>query len=210
MFDIFDFIHDQSHELFSESVLHVSDLEQMQVDEINGDPMNEELFVHQQQGQNSCAVVAQMSVLESITGQRYSEQQLVELAEDHGWFDPAGGTMPADVGKILEYYHVPVQQQYDCTLEDLRSALDSGEKVIVGLDANEIWEPRHDSYGNPVEQLDGGHAVVVTGVVEDASGNVYVAMNDSGVGEARLVPYEDFENAWSDFGHFAVITSTAG
>lgn len=158
---------------------------------------------------NSCALVAQEGVLESLLGHDIPRTELEQMAYNNGWYDPKSGTSIECVGNILEAYGVPVERGYDRSLIDIYNALDNGEKVIVALDANEIWEPARDYYGRPVEYSDAGHAVWVTGMDMDREGNLSVIINDSGTidGMRKTVSLEDFENARDDFGNFTVITN---
>jgi hypothetical protein len=77
----------------------------------------------------------------------------------------------------------------------------------VGLDANEIWDPIYDYFGNPLEQEDGGHAVWVTGIDYGWDGSISIILNDSGTpnGMASVIAYADFMNAWQDYGNFVSI-----
>lgn len=172
-----------------------------------GNPFEDANCWQQQNGQNSCAVVAQMGVLESITGVDLSENEVCEFAEANGWFDPQTGTNSAAVGNILNAVGVTTDSYYNADLNDITEALAKGDKVIVGLDANEIWQPVRDSNGNPIEQGDGGHAVWVTGIDQLPDGSVKLILNDSGIpdGQMKVVDAEDFINAWDDFGNQIVI-----
>lgn len=97
---------------------------------------------------NSCAIVAQEGVLESLLGYDIPKTELEQMAYNNGWYDPKSGTPIECVGNILEAYGVPVEQGHDKSLIDIYNALDNGEKVIVGLDPYEIWEPAtHLSHG---------------------------------------------------------------
>ena len=113
------------------------------------------------------------------------------------------------MGNLLEANGIPVERKHGCSVVEMFDALNSGEKVIVGLDANEIWEPQVDEFGNPVEQPDQGHAVWVTGIQMDDNGQLDVVLNDSGVsdGAGKTVPMKHFLNAWDDYGNFATITN---
>lgn len=160
-----------------------------------------------QEGANSCAVVAQMGIYESITGVELSEDFVCEFAEANGLFDPNAGTFPSDLGKILNHFGVTTESQYDATLNDIAEALERGDKVIVGLDAQEIWQPIRDSDGNPIEQSDAGHAVWVTGIDQLPDGSVKIILNDSGTyeGQMKVVDAVDFMNAWNDFANQLVV-----
>jgi hypothetical protein len=173
-----------------------------------GNPIQDAQFWQQQNGANSCAVVAQMSVYESITGVDLSEAEVCKMAEENGWYDPETGTQSNAVGKILNALGVPTDQRYDANLEDIANALEQGDKVIVGLDANEIWTPLRDPATNaPIEQPNAGHAVWVTGVDQQADGSVKIILNDSGTpdGQMKVVDAEDFLNAWTDYGNQLVV-----
>lgn len=156
----------------------------------------------------SCAVVAQRGILESLTGVDLLEAEVCQIAEGNGWFDPETGTHPEAVGNLLNQFGIPTQQSYDATLEDIADALEQGNKVIVGLDANEVWTPLRDSVTHaPIEQTDAGHAVWVTGIDAQPDGSVKIILNDSGIpdGQMKAVDAEDFLNAWSDHGNFTVV-----
>ncbi|MGK7893675.1 MAG: hypothetical protein AB4372_08635 [Xenococcus sp. (in: cyanobacteria)] len=182
---------------------------QWNIDEFDGwgSPEEHAQFWQKQQGENSCAVVAQTNIYESITGNRISEEQACEIAQENGWFDPETGTHPNDVGKLLNELGIPTEQRYDAELDDIADALEKGDRVIVGLDANEIWYPLRDNFGNPIEQTNAGHAVWVTGVDTQPDGSVKIILNDSGHpnGKMAVIDAVDFVNAWQDFGNFLVV-----
>ncbi len=161
-----------------------------------------------QEGANSCAVASQRGVLEAVTGMCLPEEELARIAESRGWYDPVSGTDPSAVGNLLEAFGVPADRKYETTFTELYDALARGEKVIVGLDANEIWTPQVGPDGHPMEQPDAGHAVWVTGIQMREDGGLNVVMNDSGRpdGGSVEVPVEDFRNAWADYGNFSVTT----
>lgn len=173
-----------------------------------GAPEQDAAYWHHQEGQNSCAVAGQCGILESITGQSIDESQMAEIAETNGWYDPARGTYPSDAGKLLEFHGIPCDSGHHRDLMDIVDALDRGEKVMVGLDANEIWTPQYDPSGVPLDQPDAGHAVWVTGYRVSDDGTFQFITNDTGIadGAARPVDLDDFINAWDDYDNFATIT----
>lgn len=173
-----------------------------------GDPEQDLPFINMQEGMNSCGIASQKGVIEAVTGQEIPEIELSYYAYKQGWYDPANGTRVEDIGNLLGVYGIPVDRGYDRSVEDLYTALQGGEKVIVCLDSAEIWSPGRDGSGNPLELADQGHAVWVTGMHQDEDGSWYVIMNDSGLpdGAGNTVLLEDFMNAWDDFGNYAVVT----
>ena len=177
-----------------------------------GAPLDDASHWRHQAGANSCAVVAQASIYEAITGNQISEAQACQMAESQGWFDPEIGTRPDQMGAFLHGLGVETYSQYNGTLEDIARALDQGNKVMVGLDPHEIWTPlRHPLTDQPLEQPDGGHAVWVTGLTQGPDGSVQVLVNDSGIPDGRMcsIDAKDFLNAWDDFGNHLVVAEAS-
>jgi hypothetical protein len=172
-----------------------------------GDPLTDSAYWRYQSGNASCAVVAQISVYESLTGGRISETSASNYAQSQGWFNPQTGTPLSYAGSILNVLGIATYGGYNKTLNYLASALAKGDKPIVGLDANEIWYPQRDRYGNPVEQRDAGHAVWVTGIDVKLNGGIDIILNDSGTpnGKSEVVSYANFNNAWQDLNYFVTI-----
>ena len=49
------------------------------------------------------------------------------------------GTSMCDVGKVLDIAGVGMHQVIGCNMFDLTNELAQGHRVIVGVDANELW-----------------------------------------------------------------------
>lgn len=177
-----------------------------------GEPLDDASHWRLQAGANSCAVVAQASIYEAITGNLMSEAQACQIAEQQGWFDPEIGTRPDQLGAFLNGLGIETHSQYDGTLEDIAQALAQGQKVLVGLDPNEVWNPlRNPLTDQPLEQPDGGHAVWVTGLTTMPDGSVQVMVNDSGISHGRMcsIDAKDFLNAWDDFGNHLIVAEAS-
>ncbi len=168
---------------------------------IIGDPGDAMESWHVQSG-NTCAVVSQEFALESIFDREFDEDELRELAEDNGWYN--NGTSMEDVGKIMEYYGVNVEQSIGNSLDDLKESLAEGNQVIVGVDADELWSGQNEEMFGP--GMDADHAIQVIGFDESDMANPMVIINDSGVanGQGVMVPAEEFLDAWEDSGCFMV------
>ncbi|MBR8837525.1 MAG: hypothetical protein DSM106950_26835 [Stigonema ocellatum SAG 48.90 = DSM 106950] len=176
-----------------------------------GHPAEDAQFWHEQASNTSCAVVSQLSILESITHTHLSEDAVCKIAQDNHWYDPDSGTKPDDIGKILNAFGVPTDHKHDATLQDLADALNKGDKVIVGVNANDIWHPVKDPVtGEPLPQEIAGHAVWVTGIEQEPSGSVKIILNDSGTpnGCMETVDATDFLNAWRDCGQDMIVAHT--
>jgi len=177
-----------------------------------GNPLNDSENWNLQTSPNSCAVMAQINIYESLTGYQLPEEIVCRIAEDIGWYDEQTGTPVIYTGNILQALGIPVEKSFDCSLGDIAGALSNGDKVMVCLDASEIWNPyRELTTGLPLEQNDSGHAVWVTGLDIESNGSVKVILNDSGLGEGKMMAVDgaDFLNAWEDSGCFMAVAKTA-
>lgn len=173
----------------------------------SGDPCGLAPFHRAQAADDTCAVVAQVSVLESVTGEYVSESDAVARAEDLGLYAPGEGTTASQIGKLLESYGVDVERREQCDLVGLAEALERGDRVIVAVNADEISRPMRDQNGDVVPQYQsGGHAVWVTGLdVQD--GKLTVILNDPGTpeGAMKAVSIDDFTHAWAMYDNLAII-----
>ena len=190
-------------------------LEPAQATGVIGTPVADMQYWHYQTFDNTCAVVAQESVLESLTGQHFSEVSLRNEATAHGWYTLSGGTPPADVGNLLEAHGIPVQQETGASLTDIENQLAAGHKVIAGVNGEDIWNNVHPDGGAfPLGSYPGipgqvaDHAVEVIGVDTSNPAGPMVILNDSGTpdGRGEEVPADVFEEAWSASGDFMVHT----
>lgn len=188
-------------------------------DEIYGNPEEDMDNWHMQTHEDTCAVVSQEFILDELTGHDFTENELMHLAEENGWYTPGGGTSFENVGKILEAYGINVERTYDNSLEDIAAKLESGEKIIVGIDSNEIWsdgpgelldELLSDVLGIPDQGAD--HAVEVIGIDNSDPNHPVVILNDPGHpdGMGMRVPADEFVEAWEDSGTYMVSTVGAG
>lgn len=173
---------------------------------IYGEPENGIKFWHQQELPDTCAIVCQEFILEDITGDDFSEEALVKESIDKGYYYPGCGTLPYDVGKLLEDHDISVQRSEGNSIEDIKEKLDNNQKIIVGVDANEIWANGLDQQLIDLFYMpEANHAVQVIGYNED---NSSVILNDPGHpdGKGLQVPLEDFQCAWDDSNSFMVST----
>lgn len=173
---------------------------------------------HQQHHDDTCAIVSQEFILESLTGHNFSENELMQEAYHNGWYIPGGGTPLAHVGDLIEAHGIAIDRGQGYTIHDLESKLEHGEKVIVGVNGNDIWNPHTPSFFEtllsdipfmPGQHAD--HAVQVVSFDRSNPDNPIVVLNDSGTpdGAGERVSLAVFERAWSTSDHFMVNTHTA-
>lgn len=175
---------------------------------------------------DTCAVRSQQIILRDF-GVDVSQEQLMQFAEENGWYQKGGGTPMAFVGYILQGCGVNVHQQEDCNVYDLVNELAQGHRVIVGVDSGELWADK-DS-GTPwyerltdkasewfEDQFHGengaDHALIVAGVEVDQNNpeNTKVILTDPGTGDLRIeYSLDEFMDAWKDSNCFMVATNDA-
>ena len=173
---------------------------------------------HLQHHDDTCAIVSQEFILESLTGHNFSEGELMQEAYEHGWYTPGAGTPMDHVGDLLEAHGIATDKGCGHTLNDLESQLDAGHKVIVGVNAEDIWYPHSTSLFEtllsdfgfmPGQAAD--HAVQVVSIDKTDPAHPVVVLNDSGTpnGAGERVPIETFQQAWAASDHFMVNTQVA-
>jgi hypothetical protein len=178
-----------------------------------GDPLDDMSFWHLQDGNDTCAIASQQFVIEQLTGQQVTEEQLVAQSEQYGWYTPGAGTPPDDCGNLLQLYGLNVEHHNGATIDDIASQLAQGHGVIVGVDAEKIWGlPETDAAttllsSTPTIPGQGAdHAVEVIGIDRHDPNNPMVVLNDSGTpnGAGELIPLATFLSAWADGGNVMV------
>ncbi|MFB2917245.1 hypothetical protein [Aerosakkonema funiforme] len=176
---------------------------------IVGDPAHEMQYWHHQIHSEDCAIATQEFVLESLTGQHFSENKLCLEAMNQGWYIPGIGT-PADyVGDLIAKHGFPVAHEYGCTIEHLAEKLDNHEKVIVGVNESVLLisnQSLNNYLGIPSQRAN--HAVQVIGIDNSHPDRPMVILNDPGVadGKGMMVSLKQFEKAWAASDHMMVST----
>lgn len=147
---------------------------------------------------NRCAIYSQKFVIEEYTGQEVDIEELVDVAEDNGWFTESGGTPIVYMDKLLDHYGVPNETSSGNDINDIIEGLDEGHKIIVAVDADEYWFGENDNLYTPGDGVN--HAVEVIGFDNSDPENPVVILNDSGNpdGCGCEVPLETFVDAWED------------
>ena len=193
-----------------------------------GDPTAAAKF-WRHQNYDDCAIMSSADVVGQITGKLPSERSIIKIAQTTPsvvhpgsiYVKPADkndpnsgmGTNPDDLPTLLAHYGIHATNtdadSADKTgvatgMEALEQNLGSGHAVIVGLNAEMIWNQPIDNRGND-GQPRADHAVVVTGV---DTGNGVVHLNDSGNenGRDEQIPVAVFVKAWATSHNFMTVT----
>lgn len=176
---------------------------------------------------NTCAIRSQQIVLRDY-GIMISQDELIEYAKENhcfndGTIEGGGGTKKHDVGMLLEACGIKTTLKEGCNIFDIVSELRSGHRVIVGVDAGELWVKKENSLFSRLLQESinrfndifgsqgGNHALIVAGVdvnPKDPS-DLHVTLIDSGTGDVCIsYKFQDFLAAWEDSNCFMISTNT--
>lgn len=176
----------------------------------------------------SCAIRSQEIILRDY-GIAIPQEELIEFAVQQGWYsnDPEYGGTPRDaVGNLLEACDIPTMRTENATIYDIIAELRFGHRVIVSVDAEELWVKQEPTlykrlfgeFKNKVQDamdtLNGvqgaNHALIVAGVTvnpKDPS-DMHVTLIDSGSGDVCIeYSLKDFQNALEDSNSYMVSTT---
>jgi hypothetical protein len=145
-----------------------------------------------------CALYSQMFVIEEFTDHEVDMEAFADYAESKGWFDERYGTPLNHMNKMLNYYGVENELSYNNDMDDIQECLEQGGRIIVALDADEMWYAENDDIYVPGDGVN--HAVEVIGLDLSDPDNPVVILNDSGTpnGQGVEIPLEVFMDAWED------------
>ena len=181
----------------------------------SGENISDPIFIRQPDD-HSCALRSQQIVLRDF-GIDIPFKDLEKIALDNRVYSNEG-TYTYDIGKVLEIAGVGMHQVAGCSMYDLTSELAQGHRVIVSVDAKELWYNDNftdklknwfdDTFGNQ----GGNHALIVAGVEVNPYNlnDVKVVLTDPGAGHLRVeYPLDQFMNAWKDSNCFMAATDNA-
>ena len=163
---------------------------------ISGDPATSIEHWEYQGDTGRCALYSQKFIVEEFTGQDIDIEEFVEVAEENGWFD--GTTTFLNTNKMLDYYGIDNEMSFHNDINDIEQCLEAGGRIIVAIDADEIWYGQGDDLFSPTSAAN--HAVEVVGIDRTDPDKPMVILNDSGTpnGKGEMVPLDDFIDAWQD------------
>lgn len=173
-----------------------------QPDPVIGTPEEDVTVWDGKQHYENCQAKAEEFIIEQFTGQEVDEDALVAEAIASGLAAPNGGIQPEYSGELLKAYDIPVNHYQNATTYDLANELAQGHKVIIGVDAHELWgevPPTLQDINPYTGKGDDNHAVVVSGIDTTDPNNPQVIISDPGKGDpdARY-PLDRFLAAWQD------------
>jgi hypothetical protein len=157
------------------------------------------------QTSSDCGEMSVADVVGQVTGHEPTEQQITAMAgntpstvHSGSIWAPGKYTANGDLAVLLARYGIGAVASQS-SIQQLEQDLADGQKAIVGLNAETIWN-------KPGDHTKEDHFVVVTGV--DTRAGV-VHLNDSGIpdGQDEQVSVATFQKAWATSHNFIVVTT---
>lgn len=177
-----------------------------------GENLSDPIFI-QQPDDHSCALRSQQIVLRDF-GIDIPFADLEKIALDAGVYTEQG-TYTYDIGKVLEIAGVGMHQVPGSTIYDLANELVQGHRVIVSVDAHELWDndtmkgKLKNWFNDVIGEQGGNHALIVAGIEVNPANHhdVKVVLTDPGAGHLRMeYPLDQFMDAWQDSNCFMAAT----
>lgn len=184
-------------------------------------------YIYQGQ-QPTCAIRSQEIILRDY-GILIPQEELVAFATQNGWYNPDpmnGGTPRNAVGNILDACGIPTLRTENATIYDIIAELRAGHRVIVSVDAEELWVKNKPLLFNRIfgefknkvqDTIDhlnniqgANHALIVAGVKVNPGDplDVRVTLIDSGTGDVCIeYKLSDFQEALEDSNSYMVSTT---
>lgn len=147
-------------------------------------------------GENICSVCCEICVLRR-RAIAFDENTLLKTAREKGWLRPEGAPLHA-IGQLLANKGLMITRKYDATLDDLRTALEYDNDIIVAVDSDKLHP------GQPDEEDAPNHAVVVTGIDADSIAIYDPQVSPAACDETQKIPTCDFLAAWRESCNYMV------
>lgn len=157
---------------------------------------------HLQEEPFSCANACQEFIIDEFLGIDVQEGLLNAVARDQNWLQE-NGTSYEDIGNLLEIYGIETHRYMNAGFEDIKAALDNGDRVIVAVHNAALDE----SWWDIIPVVSANHAVEVIGIDDSDPKNVKVIVNDPGVkdGCGKVVSMDTFNQARDGSGGYMLV-----
>lgn len=179
----------------------------------SGENLYDPVYIRQPDD-HSCALRSQQIVLRDF-GIDIPFKDLEKLAKDYGVYSD-DGTYTYDIGKVLQIAGVDMHQVCGTSMFELTNELSQGHRVIVSVDAHELWyndsftDKLKNWFDDTFKEQGGNHALIVAGVEINPQNteDIQVVLTDPGAGYLRIeYPLDQFMNAWKDSNCFMAATN---
>ena len=151
--------------------------------------------------ENYCCLECEKYILRKFNVE-CDEQQMLQNAFANGW-QKKQGTALHNIGRHLEDKGFVVTRQYKCTIENIASALEAGEQVIVAVDGGELLGNKSREMNEDVllGRLPDHTVVVLSCDVKNGKITIYDPASSNAEDTYSV---EQFEDAWNDSMNYSV------
>lgn len=155
--------------------------------------------------QNLCSLECERLVLEQ-NNIAFNWESMISVAVKNRWLK-SEGTALHNVGRLLESYGLVVTRRYNSTIDDIASALEGGDSVIVAVDGGElVGNMAAEKYEDILLAESADHVVVVLGY--DADRKVVTIYDPNSPNDRDSYPLEQFMDAWNDSKNYLITITT--
>ena len=155
--------------------------------------------------ENQCCLECEKYILRKLNIE-FDEDQLLQNAILNGW-QKEKGTALHNVGRHLENKGLIVTRQYNASIEDIATALQGNDYVIVAVDSGELLGNRTNEI---IEDLLIGqipdHTIVILSL--DENSNTITLFDPNSSNAEDTYPIEQFKDAWNDSKNYLVTISS--
>ena len=155
--------------------------------------------------ENYCCLECEKYILRKLNIE-FDEDQLLQNAILNGW-QKEKGTALHNVGRHLENKGLIVTRQYNASIEDIATALQGNDYVIVAVDSGELLGNRTNEI---IEDLLIGqipdHTIVILSL--DENSNTITLFDPNSSNAEDTYPIEQFKDAWNDSKNYLVTISS--
>lgn len=156
---------------------------------------------------DSCAFQSQAIILREY-GIDVTQEELMQVAKEQGWYVEGYGTPEDKVGKLLEHYGLDTSITKGNNIFNLTNELAQGHRVLVTVDSGELWTPGLSEKAEDLVCQKADHALLVVGVDTTDPKDVKVIVTDPGNGNTQYAYSErQFMDAWKDSKCFMAATT---
>lgn len=159
---------------------------------------------------DTCAFQSQALILNEY-GIHVTQEDLIQIAKEQGWYVDGYGTPMDKVGKMLEHFGVDTSITEGNNIFNLINELAQGHRVLVTVDSGELWNP---GWKEGLEDWIGGekadHALLVVGADTSDPQNIRIIVTDPGNGNTQYAYSEkQFLDAWKDSNCYMTSTNVS-
>ena len=167
---------------------------------------------------DNCEPTAESFIIRQFGFDNISTNDFAYISQANGWYVPGGGTSLEYMGNLMDACGIGNHTIPNASIQDLVSEIMQGHGVIVGVNAEQLWDQgplqelwnwaaKEFGFDNPVD-TPANHALCVTGFDVSDPDNPMVIVNDPGhpCGQGHAYPLDRFMDAWENSNFYMTAT----